>query len=343
MPRQRMRDRRKTAIRLRIAWAILILALGILLGPLAADAQQTGKVYRIGLLGASPPTNPGWRLWEGLVQRLRELGYVEGQNIVIEGRYSEGRDERFPDLAADLVRLKVDVIVAGATQPVHAAQRATTTIPIVMTNHSDPVGSGLVASLARPGGNITGLTSITQELTAKRLELLKEAVPGVVRVAVLWNPTNQTHPGMLSDTEAAARALGVKLEIVEARNPDQFDSVFSAMSKARAEALLVLSDVTFWFHRTRIAELAAKSRLPATFGQREHVEAGGLMSYGPDLRDNYRRAATYVDKILKGAKPADLPVEQPTRFELLINLKTARALGLTIPQSILIRADQVIQ
>jgi len=325
--------------------AATVVALGFVLlaMPLAAEAQPAGKVYRIGLLGTSPPGTPGWRLWEAFLQGLRELGYVEGQNLRIEGRYSEGRDERLPDLAADLVRLGVDVIVAGATQPAHAAQRATTTIPIVMPNHSDPVGSGLVASLARPGGNVTGLSILNPELTGKRVELLKQALPRVVRVAVLWNPSSQAHPQMLSETEAAARALGLQLHRLQARGRDDYAGAFSAMTKERAEALLVLGDQMFWFHRARIAELAATSRLPTMFAQKEHVEAGGLMSYGPDLRDNYRRAATYVDKILKGAKPADFPIEQPTKFELVINLKTAKVLGLKIPPSLLARVDQVLE
>ena len=268
---------------------------------------------------------------------------MEGQNVVIEGRYSEGRAERLPELAAALVRLKVDVIVAGATPPVHAAQAATASIPIVMPNHSDPVGSGLVASLARPGGNITGLSIINPELTGKRLELLRQIVPGASRVAVLWNPTSEVHPRMVKEAETAAAALGLQLRRAQARGHEDYEGAFSAIVGSRAEAVLVLGDLTFWIHRGRLAELAAKHRLPAMFAQREHVEAGGLISYGPDLRDNYRRAALYVDKILKGAKPTDLPVEQPTKFELIINLKTVKALGLKIPPPVLMRADEVIE
>jgi len=268
---------------------------------------------------------------------------VEGQNIVIERRYSEGRNERLPDLAADLVRLKVDVIVAAGTPPPYAAKRATTTIPIVMTNASDPVGSGLVASLARPGGNITGLSLLSPELAGKQLELLKETVPKVSRVAVLWNPANPVHTLILRQAEVAARSLRLQLQILEARGPNEFDSAFSAMTKERAGALLVLADPMFFGHRTRLADLAAKSRLPSVFLLREHADAGGLMAYGPSTRDNFRRAATYVDKILKGAKPGDLPIEQPTKFELVINLKTAKALGLTIPRFVLGRADEVLQ
>ena len=318
------------------------LALGMLAAPLGAEAQQAGKVYRIGLLGRSPPATGG-HLWEAFLQGLRDLGYVEGRNLVIEHRYSEGKDEGLPDLAADLVRLKVDVIVAGATPPVHAARRATATIPIVMANHSDPVGSGLVASLARPGGNVTGLSIVNPELSGKRLELLKGAMPRAVRVAVLWNPASRIHPRMIDETAAASRALGLRLLRLPARGLADYDGAFSEMTRERAEALVVLGDVTFWIHRGRIAELAAQRRLPTMFAQREHVEAGGLMSYGVDLRENYRRAATYVDKILKGARPADLPVEQPTKFELVVNMKTARALGLTIPPIVLGRADQLIE
>jgi putative ABC transport system substrate-binding protein len=330
---------RPTITRLAIILTVLLLAT-----PLAASAQQAGKVYRLGFLGGATPDTPGGeRLWEALLQGLREFGYVEGQNIAVERRYTEGREDRLPALAADLVSVKVDVIVAAATQPVHAARRATRTIPIVMPNHSDPVGSGLVASLARPGGNITGLSIINPELTGKRLELLKQAVPRIVRVAVLWNPTHQAHPSMLSEVDDAARGLGLQIQRLQAQGLNDYDRAFSAMTRERAEAVLVLGDVTFWLHRARIAELAAKRRLPAMFSQREHVEAGGLMSYGADLADNFRRAANYVAKILKGANPADLPIEQPTKFELVVNLKAARLLGVTIPPSLSQRADQLIE
>ncbi len=321
----------------------LALPLGILAVPLTTDAQPA-TVYRVGVLGTVPPTTPEVSLlWEALVEGLRELGYVEGQNIIIERRLSEGKAERLSDLAAELVRRKVAVIVAAGTPGPEAAKRATAAIPIVMTNHGDPVGSGLVASLARPGGNVTGLSLLSPELVGKQLELLREVVPKVSRVGVLWNPANRTHALSLREAEVAARSLGVQLQILEARAPSEFDSAFAAMTKERAGALLVLGDPMFFGHRTRIAELSAKGRLLSVFLLREHAMAGGLMAYGPSLRDNFRRAATYVDKILKGAKPADLPVEQPTKFELVINLRTAKALGLTIPQSILIRADQVIQ
>ncbi len=322
---------------------VVTLALVILLAPLAAESQPAGKVYRIGILGNVPPTTPEGRIWDALLQGLRELGYVEGQNITIERRFSEGKYERLPDLAADLVRLKVDVIVAPASDPVIAAKHATRTIPIVMMSHPDPVGSGLVASLARPGGNVTGLSTLYPEIVGKHLELLKEILPRASRVAVLWNPTNTVHPLLLGEAKIAARSLRVRLQILEARGPDEFQSAFATMTRERASALLVLSDGMFLLHPTRLAELAAKQRLPAMFGLREYAEAGGLMAYGASLRDNFRRAATYVDKILKGAKPADLPVEQPTRFELVINLKTAKALGITFPPSILIRAPEVIK
>jgi ABC-type uncharacterized transport system substrate-binding protein len=319
-------------------------ALVLLVVPLAVEAQAVGKVHRIGILGNVPLTNPeGARLWGAFIQGLRDLGYVEGQNITIEQRYSEGQYERLPDLAADLVRLPVDVIVAPATQNVLVAKQATRTIPIVMTGAGDPVGNGLVASLARPGGNVTGLSILAFETVGKQLELLKEIVPRFSRVAVLGNPTTQMYPLWLGEVQAAARSLAVQLQILGARGPDDFERAFAAMTRERAGALLVPTDGMFLLHRTRIVELAAKSRLPAIYGTKEYVDVGGLMVYAASLRDSFRRAATYVDKILKGAKPADLPVEQPTKFELVINMRTAKALGLTIPQSVLLRADEVIQ
>ncbi len=323
---------------------LVALALGILAAPLAADAQQVGKIPRIGvLLGASRET--ALHNVEAFRQGLRELGYVEGQNLAIEWRYAEGKVERFPDLAAELARLKVDVIVAGPNASGLAAKNATRTIPIVTVLLGDPVGEGFVASLARPGGNITGLTvTASPQIYGKHLQLLKEALPKVSGVAVLWNPGNPAHTLMLREAEVAAQALGLKLQLLEARGPDNFESALAAMTRERAGALLVLTpDLMFFQHRTRLADLAAKRRLPTMFGIRDFVEAGGLMAYGTNIRENFRRAATFVDKILKGAKPADLPVEQPTRFELVINLKTAKALGLTIPWSLLLRADQVIE
>src|SRR5215831_19531649 len=312
--------------------------------PLAAEAQQAGKMPRIGLLSLTSPSDRP-PLLDAFRQSLRELGWVEGQNIVIDYRYAEGRVDRLPDLAAELVRLKVDLIIAMAgTQVATAAKNATETIPIVMIFVRDPVGTGLIKSLARPGGNVTGTSgSAGLEWAAKQLELLKEIVPKVRRVAILSNPDNAYHQFAIREVNVAARSLGVQLQLLEARGPNEFDGVFAAMTKERVGALLVLSDAIFNSHRTRLADLAARTRLPAAYGVRESVEAGGLMSYGPSFRDFYRRAATYVDKILKGAKPADLPVEQPMKFELEINLKAAKALGLTIPQWLLQRADEVIR
>jgi putative ABC transport system substrate-binding protein len=316
----------------------------LLAAPLAAGAQQAGKVYRIGILANVPLADPeGARLWGAFIQGLRELGYVEGKNITIEWRFSGGKYERLPELAADLVRLKVDVIVAPATQNVAVAKQATGTIPIVMTGSGDPVGSGLVVSLARPGGNVTGLAVLSTEIVGKQLELLKEMVPKVSRVAILWNPTNPPHRRALEAAKIAAHSLGIQLDALEAQRPDDLERAFAAMTRERAGALLVLRDGMFLLHSKRIVDLAAKSRLPAMSEGKDELANGGLMAYGPSLSESFRRAATYVDKILKGAKPADLPVEQPTKFELVINLKTAKALGLTIPQSLLARADEVIQ
>ena len=321
---------------------IVTLALGTLLAPLAADAQQAGKVARIGYVGVSsasavPHADEAFR------HGLRDLGYVEGQNIAIEYRWAEGQLDRLPDLAAELVRLKVDVIVASSTPTALAAKNATRTIPIVFVTAGDPVGSGLVAGIARPGGNITGLSLLAPEIVAKQLQLLKEAVPQASRVAVLSNPANPYTALMVKETEAAARSLGMWVQLLGVRGADAFDSAFSAVTKGRASALFVLFDPFLFAHRTRIAEFANKNRLPAMYPHREYAETGGLMAYGADIRDNFRRAATYVHKILTGTKPADLPVEQPTKFELVINLKTAKAMGLTIPQSVLIRADEVIR
>ncbi len=315
------------------------LALALLAAPLAAGAQPARKVARVGFLtNIAIPVD----LLAAFREGLRELGYREGQNLVVEYRSAEGRYERLLDLAAELVRLDVDVIVAGGTPAPIAARRATSTIPIVITNHGDPVGSGLVASLARPGGNVTGLSIVTPELFGKHLQLLKEAVPRISRVAVLSNPSNPIHGRMSREAEAAARSVDVQLRILEARAPSDLARAFSAMTRQKAGALIILGDAMFFEQRRRIAESALGSRLPAMAAQREFAEAGSLMAYGANLRENVRRAATYVDKILKGAKPADLPVEQPTKFELVVNLRTAKALGLTIPPSVLLRADEVI-
>ena len=319
------------------------LTLGTLAAPLAAEAQQERKAQRIGLL-APRSASDALPFNEAFRQGLSELGWVEGQNIVIEYRFAEGSYNRLPDLAAELVRLKVDVIVAGGTAASAAAKNVTGTIPIVMTSGGDPVESGLIVSLARPGGNLTGLSySVGMETVGKGLELLKETVPKLRRVAVLSNPANPAQPLAIRDVKVAARSLGVQLQLLEARGPTEFDGAFAAMATERVGALLVVSDAIFNSHRTRLADLAARGRLPAAYGVRESVEAGGLMSYGTSFLDLYRRSAAYVDKILKGAKPADLPVEQPTKFELVINLKTAEALGLTLPPSLLQRADQIIE
>jgi putative ABC transport system substrate-binding protein len=319
----------------------------VLAAPLAAEGQQPAKVPRIGwLLTGSLEAPETKALLDAFRQGARELGYVEGQNIVIEYRAAEGRLDRFPALAAELVRIKVDLIVAGSTSAARAAQQATTTIPIVAPTMADPIGDGLVASLARPGGNITGLTFLGPELAPKRLELLKEALPKMSRVVGIWHPgslSERTAKDMLSQTEAAARKLGVQLQLVEVRSPDEIDRAFSTMARQRPDAFVMFPSVMFFIERRRVIDLAQKHRLPSIYVSREFVEPGGLMSYGASIADLFRRTATYVDKILKGAKPADLPVEQPTKFELVINLKTAKSLGLTIPPSLLQRADEVIQ
>jgi len=304
-----------------------------------AIAQAPAGARRIGLLRIGGTSGVA-----AFREGLRELGWVEGQNVVIDYRSAEGLDS-LPDLAGELVRLKVDIIVAVATPATAAAKNATPTIPIVMIAVADPVGLGLVASYAHPGGNVTGLTNRVGGVTTvgKQLELFKEIIPEVRRVAILSNPGNPADALAIRNIEAAARSLAVQLELLEARAPNEFDAAFAAMAKERVGALIVLADPVFSFSGARLADLAAKSRLPAAYGYREIVEAGGLMSYGPSLPDLWRRAAAYVDKILKGANPAELPVEQPRKFELVINLKTAKALGLTIPQSVLLRADEVIQ
>ena len=321
----------------------LALAASILAASLAAEAQLAAYMPRIGYLQGSVAANP--QLREGFLQGLRDLGYVEGRNVVIEYRDAEGQFDRFPALAADLVARKVDVIMATSTPSALAAKRATRSIPIVFAA-ADPVASGLVTSLARPGGNVTGLAGLVPDLAGKRLELLKQIVPGVSRIAVLWHPggfDEGADKEMLKEADIAARALGIRLQVVEARGPDDFERAFSDMSRARAGAVTVQSTSIFLMEKRRLVGLAARNRLPAIYLLREFVDAGGLVSYGPNFADMCRRAATYVDKILKGAKPGDLPVEQPTKFELVINLKTAKALGLTIPPSLLQRADQVIE
>jgi putative ABC transport system substrate-binding protein len=312
--------------------------------PCAARAQQPARMPRIGTLMPSPPelsTN-----LDEFQQGLRELGYVEGHNVAIERRFADWKLDRLPELAADLVRRNVDVIVALSTPPGLAAKQATSTIPIVVGGMADPVGDGLVASLARPGGNVTGTTFIGPELIAKRLGLLKEALPGASRVAVLWHPgvySEQTMAQMLQESEAAARTLGLQLQMLAARGPDDFDGAFAAMNRDRPDALLLFPSPMLYLEHRRIVDFANKGRLPAIYAAREFVDVGGLMSYGANLPALFRRTATYVDKIFKRAKPADLPVEQPTTFEFVLNLRSAKALALDIPPMLLARADEVIE
>jgi len=315
---------------------------GLLAAPFTAVAQPSAKVYRMGWLAGTASTQEKIEM-EALRAGLRELGYVEGKNIVIEYRWAEAKYDRLPELAAELVSLRVDVIVTGGTAATQAAMQATTTIPIVMTATGDPLRTGLVASLARPGGNVTGVTQLGAEIAGKRLQILIDTVPNVSRVAFLQNQANASHKPYFHDLQVAARGLGLTLQSVDVQEPGEFEKVFAAMMRERPNALLVTGDFVHRLRKAWIIDFAAKKRLPAMYQLKEYVEAGGLMSYGTSVRDNYRRAATYVDKILKGAKPADLPIEQPTAFELVINLKTAKALGLTIPPSLLARADQVIE
>lgn len=323
-------------MKLRVARAIA-LTFALLAAPLPAGAQPAGMMPRVGYLAPGP----GYP-FEAFRQGLQELGYVEGRNIAIERRSAEGKPERLQDLATDLVKLRVDVIVTATTAATQAAQRATTTIPIVFALADEPVELGLVASIARPGGNITGLTGLMAKLTAKRLELLKEVSPRVTRVAVLWGPYPFS-AAVLREVENASRTLGLTLHEIEVRDAIELDSAFARMVAWRAEALLVLPHPMFVAQRTRLAELAVKYRLPSTYHLKEFVEVGGLMSYAPDVADMSRRAAGYVDKILRGAKPGELPIDQPTKFELVINLKTAKGLGVKVPQSLLLQADKVIR
>jgi putative ABC transport system substrate-binding protein len=306
------------------------------------EAQQPTKVPRIGFLAAVSPSAIAART-EAFRQGLRELGYMEGKSFVIEWRYAEGKPDRLPALAAELVRLKLDVIVTGGPAATRPAKEATVTIPIVMSFDDDPVGSGFAASLARPGGNITGLSTLAPEISGKQLELLKEIVPRVSRVAVLGTSTRPGNAQALREVELAAPAFKMQPQYVDVLSSKDIETAFRAASKGRAEAVLVLAGSVLNSHRTQIVALAAKSRLPAIYARPEFVEDGGLMTYGVSITDLFRRAATYVDKILKGAKPADLPVEQPTKFELIINLKAAKQIGLTIPPNVLARADKVIK
>ena len=325
---------------MRLIGLAVVLAVGLALAPVAGEGQQAGKLLRIGVIAFGTPETT--TILVPFRQRLRELGYVEGQTLVLEVRYARGREEILPELASELVRLGVDVIYVGSDQVVLAAKRATSTIPVVMVA-CDAVAAGLIESLSRPGGNVTGITCLSSEISGKRLELFREAVPKTSRLAVVWNTGDPGKAVEWRNTQVAARALGMTPTSLEVRTPSDIDTALTATTRQRFDALLVLGDALTINHRRKISELSAKNGIPALYGYREFVEAGGLMSYGPALPEMFRRAAEYVDKILKGAKPGDLPVEQPTKFELVINLKTAKALGLTIPQSLLIRADEIIQ
>jgi putative ABC transport system substrate-binding protein len=320
-----------------------VMAGGLLAAPRAAQAQVAGKVYRIGLLDYSAPDPARQAWWNAFRQRMRELGYVEGQNIRFEQRWAEGEVDRLPKLAAELVGLKVDLIVTGGTNSAVAAKRATSNIPIVTATLADPVATGVAASLGQPGSNLTGMTTISSDLAGKRLDLLRTVAPRASRIAIVWDERNLGSRLAVEGTEAAAKTTGLTIHSVPVRNPAGLEAAFTTMVRSRAGALIIVQGPMFFSHRKRLAELAVKHRLPTVMGSREYVEAGGLVGYGPDELDLFQRAAMFVDKILKGAKPADLPMEQPTKFELIINLKTAKALGLTIPQSLLVRADEVIQ
>ena len=322
---------------------IALLALGAAGGPPASRAQPQGKIWRVGFMTQRRrPDSIDADFIGGFPRGMRELGYVEGKNLLIEWRFADGRFERLPELAAELVRLKVDVIVSGSSQAIGALQKATTTIPIVMATSGDPVGSGFVASLARPGGNITGLSNLFGDISPKQLELLFSMVPKLSRLAALVNPDNPSNATVLKNLLSAAQKVKVKVLPVEVRTAQETENAFPVMTQGKAEAVFVAADALLIQQTGKIAELAVKHRLPSVASFRDYAEAGGLMSYGPNLAEQFRRAASYVDKIFKGAKPADLPVEQSATFEFLVNRKTAKALGLTIPQSMLLRADRVI-
>ena len=321
--------------------AFIVSGLAAFAAPLTVEAQQAEKIYRIGFLWDSPTVWP--HALEAFRRGLRDRGWIEGKNIVIEYRWAEGRFDQLPSMVEELVRLKVDVIVAPTSVYTGAAKRVTSTIPIVFASHADPVKTGHVASLARPGSNATGTTIIMSETMVKSVELLKATIPALVRLGVIWDPATPSHRPSLTAVEDAGRVLGLRIQSIAVGSAMEFDSAFSAIAQERAGALLVLSTPLFMGGARRLADLALTYKLPSMFGPREHVEAGGLMSYSPDRADLYRRAAGYVDRILRGAKPADMPVQQATQFELVINMKTAKALGLTIPPSLLQRADQVIE
>jgi putative ABC transport system substrate-binding protein len=322
---------------------VFVTGLGALLvAPSAAEAQQAGKVYRIGILSTGSVSS-NLHLFQVFQQQLRELGYIEGQNIAFEFRGADGKNEQLPARATDLVKLKVDVVVTVGTPAAAAAKQVTSTIPIVTAIVADPVGAGLVTSLARPGGNLTGIADLDDELTGKRLGLLKEAVPGLAHVALMWKRGNPAHKTALREAEVAARTMELQLQRVDVGTASELQPAFVVMARARVGALILAADSMFAVHVAQLLDAATKSRLPTMFWRRDFVAAGGLMSYGTVYPELFRRAAVYVDRVLKGAKPADLPMEQPTKFELVINLKTAKALGLTIPPSLLLRADQVIE
>jgi putative ABC transport system substrate-binding protein len=315
---------------------------GAAASPLAAHAQQRTKVYRIGFFSAGAEVRPS-KNWSIFVDRLRELGWIEGKNIVFEPRYAENRLNRLPALAEELVRLDVDLIVTVGTLAPLAAKQATTSIPIVMVNAGDPVGSGLVASLARPGGNVTGMSLMAPDLGGKRLELLREVLPRLSRAAIIWNATNPYSALVFNETRGAAEKLTIELQSLEVKAPGDFDGALATAMRKRVEAFVIVEDPLTFNHLNKIAQFCADNRVPATYGLREFADAGGLMTYGANNGDLFRRSVGFVDKILKGAKPTDLPVEQPTKFELVINLKTAKALGLEIPPTLLARADEVIE
>jgi ABC-type uncharacterized transport system substrate-binding protein len=327
---------------MRVIGLAVVLALSVNLAPLSAEAQSTGKVYRIGMLETRSSELNAANV-DAFLQGMTELGYKKGQNLDVVYRSSDGRDERFPGLASELVGLKVDLIVTRGTPAALAAKNATLTIPVVMAFSGDPIGTGIVASLGRPGGNVTGLSGLNVELYAKRVELLRELRPQLTRIAGLFNMGNPVLPLQWKEVQRTARSLGIQPQLLDVRRPEDLPRAFDAATKERAEALIVAIDGLTQSNLRPIAELAVKHRLPSIYAVREYADLGGLITYGWSDPHQYRRAATYVDKILKGAKPADLPVEQPTKFDLVINLKTAKALGLTIPQSVLLRADQIIE
>jgi putative ABC transport system substrate-binding protein len=331
---------RLTAVRPVLA---VMVAVAVLAGATAAAAQPGGRTATVGVLLLPPRAGAGGTYLGALREGLHELGHVEGQSLRLEIRWAEGRPDLLAGLAAELLATRPDVLVASGSEAILTLKRATSAIPIVMATVTDPVALGLAASLARPGGNLTGLAILSLELTPKRLQLLKEAVPRLARVAVLWNPDNPANALMLREVEAAAPALGLRWQGTAARGPDELAGAFEALGRSQSNGILVVEDSVLVSHRARIVEAVARTRLPAMYALRQFVDAGGLMSYGPSIPDSFRRAASYVDKILKGAKPADLPIEQPTRLELVVNLKTAKALGLPIPPSVLARVDEVIE